>query len=131
VRALVLTAPDGAAAGLRKASVRRAALDAVPMEVTVSGQMCPGVTSTEITAHAANMGALASALEDSLSRPVIDETGLAGRYDFHVPEAHSQEELFRLMESELGIAITETERQVEVLTVRPDAPSSMELRAAL
>lgn len=135
VNAYILTAPTGAGPALvdARASLRRAAesLDATPMQVTVSGQLCPDASTLAISAHAATLGALASALEDNLNAPVVDETHLAGRYNFQLTESTSREDLFRQLQAQLGITISQAPREVEVLTVQPEPASATELRASL
>jgi hypothetical protein len=49
------------------------------------------------------MAFLCSAIENQLVRPVIDETGLLGEYDFRVQSGgNSDEEFFRALEDQLG-----------------------------
>lgn len=129
----VLTAPTGASAHLIRASLgsKPVAGDMAPGEITVSGQLCPGFTSAEIWAHGATLSGLAGALEDNLDHPVIDETGLAGVYDFHIPEYRSADELFSLLQEQLGVTVTSAPREVEVLTVRPASRTPYELRQAM
>ena len=135
VDSYVLTAPAGPGPQLMRASFRSkhvAAVDDVAAgEIRVSGQNCPGLTTAEISAHAATLSGLANALEDNLDGPVIDETGLAGVYDFHIPEFRNADELLTLLKEQLGLKVVRAPREVEVLTVRPASRTPYELREAM
>lgn len=127
VESYVLTASSEAAAKLRTTSASRRAES--PGAITVAGQQCPGVLTGEIMAHGATIATLASALEDTLDGPVLDETGLSGLYDFHIPEYRSSEQLFQLLREHLGLSVTREPRQMKILTVR--LTSVYQLRAGL
>lgn len=116
--------------GLRTVSLRsQQSMEGVaPGEISVSGQRCPDLVYAEIKGHAATLAGLADALSDNLETPVVDETGLSGRYDFIIPEYHSEAELFGFLAHDLGISVTREERPVEVLIVRPASRTEYELR---
>jgi uncharacterized protein (TIGR03435 family) len=57
-------------------------------------------------------------LELMLDRPVVDETGLSGRYDVELPEQTGYPSITKRLKDELGLALTEDRRDVRVLVVR-------------
>ena len=71
-----------------------------------------------MSATAAEMKDLASSFEDMLGVPVIDRTGLPGKYQYLVSKTTSQgpEAAFD-MARQLGLTLTETEQPVEMLVV--------------
>lgn len=75
---------------------------------------------TAMTALSASTEELARALEDGLHRPVLDETGLTGLYDFRVEGGPgTREEFLGLLRDQLGLVLTPTQRSVEKIVVRP------------
>jgi uncharacterized protein (TIGR03435 family) len=96
-------------------------------QITYFGKDCSGVSSGGIAASAGTIGELRRTLEPDLDRPLVDETHLTGSYDFKIGNYANENELFKLMHDELGIAVTPTQRKVTVLTVRP----AQEMQAAL
>jgi uncharacterized protein (TIGR03435 family) len=65
-------------------------------------------------------------LEDVVGHQVIDSTGLPGTYDIDVKgELQGLEELRQALVEQLALALTRTQREMEVLVVRlkPDTPS--------
>lgn len=138
VEVYVLTAPSGAGPGLHRASGRGAAvLSAAPDEdnatgeITVEGQNCPGISSATISGHAVTTDRLAAALEDNLDRPVVNETNLAGVYDFRLPEYRSVDQLKSVLRDQLGVTLTTERRTIKVLTVRPARDSNTTLQSGL
>jgi uncharacterized protein (TIGR03435 family) len=74
---------------------------------------------TAMTALSSSMDEFARALEDGLHRPIVDETKLTGIYDFKVEgEARTTEEFLRMLRNQLGIALTPTQRSIEMTVVR-------------
>jgi uncharacterized protein (TIGR03435 family) len=56
-------------------------------------------------------------LEEGLGDPVIDQTGLTGRYDYFVStKLQGQESAFDIAR-QLGLALQKTEQPIEMLTV--------------
>lgn len=129
----VLTAPSGPGAGLHRHGGQQGAGDAGLEDggqITYFGKDCSGVSSGGIAASAGSMGEFRRTLEPELDRLLLDETHLAGSYDFKIGNYTNQEELFKLMHDELGIVVTAAQRQVQVLTVRPPG-AGQEMQAAL
>jgi uncharacterized protein (TIGR03435 family) len=129
----VLTAPNGPGAALhRHASAQhsgKAALMALESRdgtddeerITVVGRDCGGVASgSGIEASAGTMQELGRTLEPGLDRLLIDETHLAGSYDFKVGSYDNKESLFRLLQDQLGIVVISAQRKVTMLAVRPE-----------
>jgi len=58
-------------------------------------------------------------LEPGLRRPVVDETGLEGRYDFKVHgPAKNSSEFFQMLRDQTGIVLTPATRNIEFVTLR-------------
>ncbi len=58
-------------------------------------------------------------LERGLERPVVDETGLEGVYDFEVHgPAKNTSEFFQMLRDQTGIVLTPTTRNIEFVTLR-------------
>jgi uncharacterized protein (TIGR03435 family) len=132
----VLTAPNGPGTALHRhmASVlpgRRAGLatqnsaDGPETEmddmqqITFIGKECSGVSSgAGITMSAETIAEFRRTLEPDMDRLLIDETGLAGNFDFAIGGYANRNELFKLMREQLGIVVTAAERKVDVLAVR-------------
>jgi uncharacterized protein (TIGR03435 family) len=125
----VLTAPNGPGPGLRRhaAAVRRASMekgagDGDPSEderrIAFAGKECSGVAAGGITATAETIAEFRRTLEPGLDRLLVDDTRLAGSYDFEIGEYRSQSELFALLRERLGLVMVEARRKVTVLVVR-------------
>jgi uncharacterized protein (TIGR03435 family) len=83
----------------------------------------------------ASMSSLASALAGNLGRPVIDNTGLKGGYDFSlewtadaapdaVPADTSGPSLFTALQDQLGLRLESKKAPIEVLIIdRAEKPS--------
>jgi hypothetical protein len=50
---------------------------------------------------------------------LLDETHLSGIYDFKIGMYVNQDQLFQLLQAQLGLVVTPEQRSVTVLTVRP------------
>jgi hypothetical protein len=62
---------------------------------------------------------VALVLEGMVGRPVIDESGLEGRYDIQVSGPHDSIERFaEALERETGLTLTRARREIEVVVVR-------------
>jgi hypothetical protein len=48
----------------------------------------------------------------------VDDTNLTGSYDFRIGSYRDQQELFKLMQEQLGLAVVPAQRKVIVLAVR-------------
>ena len=140
----VLTAPNGAGAALKPHVTKISAMevagfgatdtadDSAGGRITVSGQDCTDKgSSTGISVSGGSMADLRHTLEPDLDRVLLDETHLAGSYDFTVSNYSSQQELFRLLHDQLGLVVTPAQRNVIVLAVRPGGVQSQTLEAKL
>lgn len=96
-------------------------------QITYFGKDCSGVSSGGIAASAGTIGEFRRTLEPDLDRVLVDETHLTGSYDFKIGNYANEDELFKLMHDQLGIAVTPAQRKVTVLTVKP----AQEMQAAL
>ena len=58
-------------------------------------------------------------LEDGLHRPIVDETGMIGIYDFKTKgQARTTEEFLAMMRDQIGLLLTPTQRSIEMIVVR-------------
>lgn len=74
---------------------------------------------TGLVALSSSMSDLQRALENGLNRPVVDETGRNGVYDFQIRgAAHSTEEFLDLMRRQVGLTVEPDRRNVEMVIVR-------------
>ena len=72
-----------------------------------------------MTALSSSMDDFRRGLEEGLHRPVIDETGLTGFYDFQVKgEAQTTEEFLAILRDQLGLLVTPVRRSIEMIVVR-------------
>jgi uncharacterized protein (TIGR03435 family) len=75
---------------------------------------------TGMTALSSSVDEVRRALEDGLHRPILDETGLTGVYDFKIQgEPRNTEEFLGMLHDQLGLVITPTRRSIETMVVRP------------
>jgi uncharacterized protein (TIGR03435 family) len=110
----VLSAPHGPGTELRP----HAADDAEQISYAARG--CSGVLSSNgISVSAGTISDFGHSLEPDMDRVVVDETHLAGSYDFEIGKYGSKEELFKLLRERLGLVVIPLERKVTVLKVRP------------
>jgi uncharacterized protein (TIGR03435 family) len=73
-----------------------------------------------LTAVSSSVDDFHRALEEGLQRPVVDQTGLTGVYDFQVGgEAHTTEEFLSMLRDQLGLLVTPARRSIEIIVVRP------------
>jgi uncharacterized protein (TIGR03435 family) len=81
-----------------------------PQNLGISSLSADGMTADD----------LAEMLEHSLGRPVINETGLPGVYNFSAKaETQNTEAFVRALREQLGLVLTSATRSVETLSVRP------------
>lgn len=135
----VLTAPNGPGAELHRHAAGRAGMASLVSQssedsgsddagqITFFGKNCSGVSSGGIAASAGTIGEFRRTLEPDLDRLLVDETNLNGSYDFKIGNYANENELFKLMHDELGIAVTPAQRKVTMLTVKP----AQEMQAAM
>jgi uncharacterized protein (TIGR03435 family) len=80
----------------------------------VSGGSIGGISISNGT-----MEEFCTALEQGLDRPVVDETGLGGRYDIEVLGGHtSTSEFLQRLRTQLGLHLTSARRDVTMLVLR-------------
>jgi len=107
----VLSAPDPKALKIRKTSSE--------------DQPVKGREAGRVTARNRTITALASQLEAALGKPVLDDTGLKGKYDWDLTfDAGKPTSIVQAVEAALGLKLTPVKRTVEVLVVEmPEHPS--------
>src|SRR5450631_4134374 len=130
----VLTAPNGPGAAMHRHSfaVPSGGLKSLASlgdedetgggfeRITYMGKDCSGVSSGGgIDVAGGSMSEFRRTLEPDLDLVLLDETHLAGSYDFKVGKYSNQDELFKLLHDQLGLEVTRTERDVTVVAVRP------------
>ena len=75
---------------------------------------------TGMTALSSSVDEVRRALEDALHRPVLDETGLTGIYDFKIQgKPRNTEEFLGMLRDQLGLVLTPTRRSLEIMVVLP------------
>ncbi|MDR3745476.1 MAG: TIGR03435 family protein [Acidobacteriaceae bacterium] len=127
-----LTAPNGMGPALHRhgstargnSLYKQASLDLSDssndaQEISFAGRECSGVASGGISARAASISEFSRTLEPDLDRLLVNDTRMAGSFDFRVGTYRNQEELFQRLRDELGLVVVPTQRKVLVLTVRP------------
>jgi uncharacterized protein (TIGR03435 family) len=108
--------PEGAAR-TRKAveEASRRAMESPAFRQAVAMAQLVGMTIIS-----SSMDDFRRALEEGLHRPVVDETGLTGYYDFQVQgEARTTEEFLAMLRDQLGLLVTPARRGIEMIVVRP------------
>jgi uncharacterized protein (TIGR03435 family) len=78
----------------------------------------PGNAVGRLTITNETMETFCFELEQLLDRPVVDETGLSGRYDIELPEQTGGAAIATRLKDELGLTLTEDRRDVRVLIVK-------------
>jgi uncharacterized protein (TIGR03435 family) len=137
----VLTAPNGPGAALHRHSfasqggAKSLVADAEGNDglerITYMGKNCSGVSSGGIDVSGGSMSEFRRTLEPDLDRVLLDETHLAGSYDFKLANYANQDELFKLLHDQLGLDVVRAERNVTVVTVRPAGAPQKLLQAQL
>jgi uncharacterized protein (TIGR03435 family) len=123
----VLTAPDGADPSMKVSNEDpHISLESASMSFQVKkGTGNPETDLRDasiigITAAENSMKEFCNVLEKGLNRPVIDETGLKGRYDFEVRgDIHTTDEFLQALRERLGLVLTPKRQKVKMLAVRP------------
>ena len=111
--AYVVTAPRGLTPQIVEADVGGSGCVSVISAVGVVQAIGP-LTMTGLT-----MADLTRSLEQLLGQPVVDKTGLEGRYDLEVHGAHEGLERFlTAFQDQLGLAIARAHHEVEIVVAR-------------
>jgi uncharacterized protein (TIGR03435 family) len=83
-------------------------------------QRMPLAQLTGLAATGGSMDELRHALEEGLHRPVVDETALAGRYNFHVRgKARTTEQFLEMLRDQAGVSVAPGSRSLEIIVLRP------------
>jgi len=114
----VMSAPSGPGAALHRHGAGGSG-EYDGGRIAYVGKECSGVASGGIEVSASTIPDFTRTLEPNLDRVLVDETKLAGSYDFKIGNYSNTDELFKLLHDELGLVVTPTQRTVTVLTVRP------------
>jgi uncharacterized protein (TIGR03435 family) len=139
----VLTAPNGPGAAMHRHSFAvQGGLKSLVSQgdeaeagddlqrITYMGKDCSGVSSGGISVSGGTMSEFRRTLEPDLDRVLLDETHLAGSYDFKIGNYGNQDELFKLLHDQLGLEVTRAERNVTVVAVRSAAAPAQNLLQA-
>lgn len=81
-----------------------------------------GGSEKSIIGSSQTMGDIAAILEDLLRKPVIDETGVEGKYNYSASSSLSGTEAVFDFAHQLGLELTPAARPVEMLIVRSVVP---------
>jgi len=82
------------------------------------GGMSASFGDGELTLRKSPSGMIAANLEGPLARPVIDQTGLKGRYDLDLQwTVGDHNALIQALHSQYGLVLTPTKRETELLIV--------------
>jgi uncharacterized protein (TIGR03435 family) len=128
----ILTAPDGKGPLLREAefggggfmTTRSAWIPKDPLggtPPTMATLRKARAEISNISGSGMTMADLCKALERHFDRPVIDETGLEGSYDFQVGGESDSEHFFEMLRDDLGLQVKPGKRDVTFLRVRSQA----------
>jgi uncharacterized protein (TIGR03435 family) len=109
----VLTAPAGPGSQLHRHAGAQG-----QGQIQYLGKECAGVSSGGIEASASTIADFGKSLEASLDHVLVDETRLAGSYDFKIPNYNNKDELFKALHDQLGLVVTPAQRNVTVVTAR-------------
>jgi uncharacterized protein (TIGR03435 family) len=94
------------------------ATDTPRLEVSKGKNRNTGIHEKDATLQDASMGGLTSALEAILGRPVIDETGIAGSYDFEFEWGKDRvAAVTAVLRDQYGLLLTPGKRDLEALIV--------------
>lgn len=104
----VLVAPQGKSAALHEPARTGGMMSRIEK----------GLASASATAMP--LGSLASMLEEVIGRPVVDETGIAGVYDYELGwDPQKPESVLSAVREQLGLELREAKRPIEFLIVEP------------
>jgi uncharacterized protein (TIGR03435 family) len=122
----VISAPKGPGPALHPHRATQTASETQPKFV-IQQQVCPGVSSAGISATMSTIPEFGRTLEEYLNHPFVSEAALPGAYDFQIPEFRSQEMLFQLLRDKLGLVVTTSHRDVEILAVYPQETANVQV----
>ncbi|HEY4363571.1 MAG TPA: TIGR03435 family protein [Bryobacteraceae bacterium] len=127
---LVVTAPNGKGPGLREAEFGGGGFLNTSFAWTSSGGTLPSLADLQraqaplshISGYGMGIADLCRTLEMNVGRPVMDETGLEGNYDFEVAGSEtSNDDILQTLRENLGLVLTPAKRDVAILRVRARA----------
>lgn len=73
-----------------------------------------------VSATAMPLDSLTSMLEEVIGRPVVDETGIEGAYDYELRwDPQRPESVLSAVREQLGLELREARRPIEFLIVEP------------
>ena len=74
----------------------------------------------KITLHKQPVTELCDMLTNALHKPVLDESALAGRYDFDLPYQPGQTEVILGALKDKGLQVTKERRRIPILVVESE-----------
>jgi len=77
------------------------------------------IDALQAISMAGSMDEFCRLIEDGLDRPVVNETNLNGAFEFSVATSTGKNDFLQRLRAQLGIAITTSQRTVEVLVIQP------------
>ena len=77
------------------------------------------IDALQAISMAGSMDEFCRLIEDGLDRPVVNETNLNGAFEFSVATSPGKNDFLQRLRAQLGIAITTSQRTVEVLVIQP------------
>ena len=86
--------------------------------------------SGHVVATAINLKELTNTISELLGRPVIDQTGLAGQYDFSFQRANSPESLAAELREQLGLQLEAVTAPVNVIVVDDLQQPTLDVQSA-
>lgn len=79
----------------------------------------------EIAGTNMSIGSLADALESQMGQPVVDETGIEGKYDIELKwDGEKRETVFAAIREQLGLELREAKRPIEFTIFEAAAPAN-------
>jgi uncharacterized protein (TIGR03435 family) len=124
----VISSPKGPGPALHPHRATETASETQPKFI-IQQQVCPGISSAGIIATMGTIPEFSRTLEQYLNQPFVNEAALPDAYDFQIPEFRTKEKLFQLLRDQLGLVVTPSHRNVEILAVYPQQPANVEVGA--